>query len=51
MPRERFERWPKKTTRNVMEENRIACKEAGMNDFMTKPIDLNELQAVIKKWS
>ena len=38
-------------TANVMEENRIACKEAGMNDFMTKPIDLNELQAVIKKWS
>lgn len=38
-------------TANVLEENKISCKEAGMNDFTTKPIDIKKLQAVIKKWS
>jgi signal transduction histidine kinase/ActR/RegA family two-component response regulator len=38
-------------TANVLEENKIACREAGMNDFTTKPIDIKKLQAVIKKWS
>ena len=38
-------------TANVLEENEISCREAGMNDFTTKPIDFKKLQAVIKKWS
>jgi integral membrane sensor domain MASE1 len=34
---------------NVLEEDRQACFNAGMNDFMTKPIGVEELASIIKK--
>ncbi|MEY5028784.1 MAG: hypothetical protein RLZ63_1099 [Pseudomonadota bacterium] len=37
-------------TANTYEEDRQRCKEAGMNDFASKPIDPLELFATILKW-
>ena len=38
-------------TANVMEGTRQECFEAGMNDYITKPIKLEELTELIVKWS
>ena len=35
-------------TANVMAEDRLACKEAGMNDYLSKPIKLDELMAMLQ---
>jgi CheY-like chemotaxis protein len=37
-------------TAAVFEEDRQACLNAGMNDFVTKPIHLGSLLATINKW-
>ena len=37
-------------TANVFKADRQACMDAGMNDFVTKPIDLANLLSVISKW-
>jgi len=37
-------------TANVMQEDRQRCFEAGMNDFVTKPVDPDQLLAVLLKW-
>ena len=37
-------------TANAFEEDRIACLDAGMNDFVTKPVDPNALYALLLKW-
>jgi len=37
-------------TANVLVEDKDACIEAGMNDFMNKPLLFSELQSMIKKW-
>ena len=37
-------------TANVMEDARNMFAEAGMNDFVAKPIELGDLITVIKKW-
>jgi len=37
-------------TANVFEEDRQACLEAGMNDFVAKPIDLKNLYSTLAKW-
>ncbi len=37
-------------TANTYEEDRRHCKEAGMNDFVGKPVDPLELFATILKW-
>jgi len=37
-------------TANVFEEDRNACLEAGMNDFVAKPIDLNSLFSTLAMW-
>ena len=37
-------------TANARTEDRTSCLEAGMNDFMTKPIDPNDLWRVLLKW-
>ncbi len=41
--------WIIAITANILEKDRHACFNAGMNDFMTKPIRVEELTAVIEK--
>jgi CheY-like chemotaxis protein len=37
-------------TANVMQGDRDACMQAGMDDYMSKPIDLKELLNQLEKW-
>lgn len=37
-------------TANTSEKDRQTCLDAGMNDFIPKPIDLNQLQQVLLPW-
>ncbi len=37
-------------TANVFDEDRRACEDAGMNDFLAKPIDARALHACALKW-
>ena len=37
-------------TANAFDEDRLACKEAGMNDFIIKPVDVKALYATILNW-
>ncbi len=37
-------------TASVMDEDKEACIQAGMNDFMSKPIDLNQIVGALNKW-
>jgi len=36
-------------TANTQEDDRAACLEAGMNDFISKPVQLDELQTAINR--
>ncbi|XDD47481.1 response regulator [Leptospira sp. WS39.C2] len=38
-------------TANVMEEEKDKCLQSGMDDFMTKPLLMQDLVYMIKKWS
>jgi PAS domain S-box-containing protein len=38
-------------TASVMDEDRQNCLQAGMDDFLTKPLDPNSLTAAIGKWA
>ena len=37
-------------TAHAMDEGRSACKAAGMNDFLTKPINPEQLEATLLDW-
>jgi PAS domain S-box-containing protein len=37
-------------TANVMTEDRERCQEAGMNDFVPKPVEAEQLQAALARW-
>ena len=37
-------------TGHALETDRKACLEAGMDDFLSKPFRLRDLQAVVEKW-
>jgi signal transduction histidine kinase/DNA-binding response OmpR family regulator len=38
-------------TANAMDEDRERCFEAGMDDFVSKPVTINTLSAMISKWA
>ena len=37
-------------TADVLSENRISCLEAGMDDFVTKPVRKEHLREVLERW-
>lgn len=37
-------------TANAMAGDKERCLESGMNDYLTKPVDFDELKRVIKRW-
>ncbi len=38
-------------TANAFEDDRRACREAGMDDFLTKPMDAGALRTVLARWT
>jgi signal transduction histidine kinase/CheY-like chemotaxis protein len=38
-------------TADAFEEDRRACLNAGMDDFLTKPLKLTDLQAMLRRWT
>ncbi|MND00986.1 Response regulator MprA [compost metagenome] len=37
-------------TASVLDADRIRCREAGMDDFLPKPVHLNDLRRVIESF-
>lgn len=38
-------------TASAMGEDKDECLRAGMHDYITKPVDMNQLKSILKKWS
>jgi CheY-like chemotaxis protein len=38
-------------TANAFEEDRRACLDAGMDDFLTKPLDADRLRVAVARWT
>ncbi len=38
-------------TANAFDDDRNACFDSGMNDFMTKPVSAEELQDMVRQWA
>jgi two-component system sensor histidine kinase/response regulator len=38
-------------TASAMVEDRTACLAAGMDDFLSKPIEVEALRAVLRRWT
>ena len=38
-------------TANVMHGDRLACMQAGMDDYISKPVELNALVNMLEKWA
>jgi CheY-like chemotaxis protein len=37
-------------TAHAFEEDRERCTEAGMNDYVAKPVPVKELEKVLQRW-
>jgi CheY-like chemotaxis protein len=37
-------------TANAMQSDDVACRAAGMNDFLTKPINRDNLNDCLERW-
>jgi len=38
-------------TANAFDDDRNACFDSGMNDFMTKPVSAEELSEMVRTWT
>ena len=38
-------------TANTMEEDQLACQQAGMDDFIDKPVTVVKMTALLQRWS
>ena len=38
-------------TANAMQGDREKCLDAGMSDYITKPVRLEELKAALERWT